>query len=139
MIIRKLEKKDFEEYILLINEFRSIGLDITKEIFETIYDIIFLNSIIFVLEMNDIIVASTTLLIEQKFIHKLSKYGHIEDVIVNNEHRGKGYGKKIIKYVVDYCKKNKFYKITLTCKQELIPFYEKNDFQMYQYHLSQLL
>ena len=139
MIIRKLEKKDFEEYILLINEFRSIGLYITKEIFETIYDIIFLNSIIFVLEMNDIIVASTTLLIEQKFIHKLSKYGHIEDVIVNNEHRGKGYGKKIIKYVVDYCKKNKFYKITLTCKQELIPFYEKNDFQMYQYHLSQLL
>jgi len=139
MIIRKLEKKDFEEYISLINEFRPIVLDITKEIFETIYDTIFLNSIIFVLEMNDIIVASTTLLIEQKFIHKLSKYGHIEDVIVNNEHRGKGYGKKIIKYVVDYCKKNKFYKITLTCKQELIPFYEKNDFQVYQYHLSQLL
>jgi glucosamine-phosphate N-acetyltransferase len=139
MIIRKLEKKDFEEYISLINEFRPIVLDITKEIFETIYDTIFLNSIIFVLEMNDIIVASTTLLIEQKFIHKLSKYGHIEDVIVNNEHRGKGYGKKIIKYVVDYCKKNKFYKITLICKQELIPFYEKNDFQVYQYHLSQLL
>ena len=139
MIIRKLEKRDFKEYILLINKFRSIGLDITKEQFETIYDTIFLNSIIFVLEVDDIIVATTTLIIEQKFIHKLSKYGHIEDVIVNNEHRRKGYGKTIIKHVVDYCKKNNFYKITLTCKQELIPFYEKNNFEVYQYHMSYLL
>ena len=139
MIIRKLEKQDFKEYISLIDSFRPIGLTITKEQFETIYDTIFLNSIIFVLKMNDIIIATTTLIIEQKFIHKLSKYGHIEDVIVNNEHRGKGYGKKIIKYVVDYCKKNNFYKITLTCEKKLINFYEKNNFQVYQYHMSQLL
>ena len=139
MIIRKLEKNDFKEYISLINSFRPIGLDITRETFEELYDTIFLNSIIFVLEINDIIVAATTLLIEQKFIHKLSKYGHIEDVIVNNEYRGKGYGKKIIKHVVDYCKKNSFYKITLTCEEKSINFYEKNNFQVYQYHMSQLL
>ena len=139
MIIRKLEKKDFEEYISLINEFRLIRLDITKEIFETIYDTIFLNSIIFVIEVNNTIIAAATLIMEQKFIHKLSKYGHIEDVIVNNEHRGKGYGKKIIKHIVEYCKKNNFYKITLTCKEELVTFYEKNNFEVYQYHLSQLL
>ena len=139
MIIRKLEKTDFESYISLINEFRPIGLEITKEKFEEIYDTIFLNSIIFVIEINNTIIAATTLLIEQKFIHKLSKYGHIEDVIVSNEHRGKGYGKKIIKYVMDFCKKNNFYKITLTCKQELIPFYEKNNFEVYQYHMSYLL
>ena len=139
MVFRKLEKRDFKEYISLINKFRPIGLNITKKQFETIYDTIFLNSIIFVLEINDIIVAATTLLIEQKFIHKLSKYGHIEDVIVNNEERGKGYGKKIIKHVVDYCKKNNFYKITLTCNKELIPFYEKNNFEVYQYHMSYLL
>ena len=139
MIIRKLEKNDFKEYISLINSFRPIGLDITRETFEELYDTIFLNSIIFVLEINDIIVAATTLLIEQKFIHKLSKYGHIEDVIVNNEYRCKGYGKKIIKHVVDYCKKNSFYKITLTCEEKSINFYEKNNFQVYQYHMSQLL
>jgi glucosamine-phosphate N-acetyltransferase len=139
MIIRKLEKQDFKEYMSLIDSFRPIGLTITKEQFEIIYDTIFLNSIIFVLEMNDIIVAATTLLIEQKFIHKLSKYGHIEDVIVNNIHQTKGYGTKIIKYIVDYCKENNFYKITLTCKEELIPFYERNNFEVYQCHMSQLL
>ena len=139
MIIRKLEKNDFKEYISLINSFRPIGLDITKEMFETIYITIFLNSIIFVVEVDKSIVASSTLLIEQKFIHKLSKYGHIEDVIVNSNYRSKGYGKNLIKHIVDYCKKNKFYKITLTCKEELIPFYKKNNFEVYQYHMSHLL
>ena len=41
MIIRRLEKKDYREYITLINEFRPIGLDISKEKFEEIYDNIF--------------------------------------------------------------------------------------------------
>lgn len=139
MIVRKLEKNDFKEYISLINSFRPIGLDITKEMFETIYNTIFLNSIIFVVEVDKSIVASSTLLIEQKFIHKLSKYGHIEDVIVNSNYRSKGYGKKLIKHIVDYCKINKFYKISLACKEELIPFYKKNNFEVYQYHMSHLL
>lgn len=45
----------------------------------------------------------------------------------------------MINHIVDYCKKNKFYKITLTCKEELIPFYEKNNFDVYQCHMSYLL
>ena len=139
MIIRKLEKNDFNQYISLINNFRPIELHITKKIFENIYNTIFLNSIIFVVEIDNSIIAASTLLIEQKFIHKLSKYGRIEDVIVNSSYRSKGYGKKLIKYIVDYCKKNKFYKITLTCKEELIPFYKKNNFEVYQYHMSYLL
>ena len=139
MIIRKLEKSDYKKYIELINEFRPIELGVTKEIFETIYDTIFLNNIIFVIELNNELIGSITLIIEQKFIHKLSKYGRIEDVIINNKHRGKGYGKKLIKHIVNYCKENCFYKITLTCNEKLISFYEKNDFEVYQIHMSQLL
>ena len=50
-----------------------------------------------------------------------------------------GYGKEIIKHIIDYCKTNKFYKITLSCRKELVPFYEKNNFEVYQIHMSQLL
>lgn len=139
MIIRKLEKNDFKEYILLINQFRPIGLDISKKKFEEVYDNIFKNSIIYVMIINDKIISSAKLIIEQKFIHKLSKYGHIEDVIVADEYRRKGYGKIIINYIVNICKSEKFYKITLTCKKELISFYEKNNFEVYQIHMSQLL
>lgn len=139
MIIRKLEKTDFESYISLINEFRPIGLEITKEKFEEIYDTIFLNSIIFIIEIDNTIIAAATLLIEQKFIHKMSKYGRIEDVIVNGKYKSIGYGTNIIKHIVNYCKENCFYKITLTCNEKLISFYEKNDFEVYQIHMSQLL
>tara|TARA_B100001063_G_scaffold138607_2_gene129503 strand:+ start:9508 stop:9927 length:420 start_codon:yes stop_codon:yes gene_type:complete len=139
MIIRKLEKYDFKEYISLINEFRPIGLDITKKKFEELYDNIFKNSIIYVIIVDDKIIGSSKLLIEQKFIHKLSKYGHIEDVIVNSNYRSNGYGKKLIKHIIDYCKENNFYKITLTCNEKLVPFYEKNNFKIYQLHMSQLL
>lgn len=139
MIIRKLEKQDFKEYISLIGSFRPIGLTITKEQFEEIYDNIFKNSIIYVMILDDKIIGSAKLIIEQKFIHKLAKYGHIEDVIIKNEHRRNKYGTKIVNYIVEQCKKENFFKITLTCKEELIPFYEKNNFEVYQIHMSQLL
>jgi glucosamine-phosphate N-acetyltransferase len=139
MFIRKLEKQDYKDYIELIEEFRPIGLDITREKFEGIYDIIFKNSIIYVGVLEGRIIGSAKLIIEQKFIHKLSKYGHIEDVIVNKKHQRKGIGQKLIKHIVDYCKENNLYKITLTCNEKLISFYEKNNFAVYQIHMSQLL
>jgi GNAT superfamily N-acetyltransferase len=139
MIIRELKKEDYEEYNKLINEFRPSNFQITREIFENIYDIIFRNSIIFVLEIDNKLVATGKLLIEQKFIHNLAKYGYIEDVIVSEDYRTKGLGQKMIKYIVDYCKRNKFYKITLTCNEKLCSFYEKNNFEVYQVHMSQLL
>lgn len=138
-MIRILEKKDFKKYIQLINEFRPIGIKISNNKFNEIYDIIFKNSIIFIMEENNNIIGSSTLIIEQKFIHKLSKYGYIEDVVINEKYRGKGYGQKLIKHLVDFCKKNNFYKITLTCNKKLIPFYKKNNFEVYDIHMSQLL
>lgn len=138
-IIRKLEKSDYKQYIKLINDFRPIGMDLSIEEFENIYDIIFKNSIIFVIEENNEIIATAKLIIEQKFIHKLAKYGFIEDVIVKEKNRGNGSGFKIIKHIKDYCKENNFYKITLTCNNDLVPFYKKNGFEIYQNHMSQLL
>ena len=139
VFIRKLKKSDFLEYITLINEFRPIELEVTKEKFEEIYDNIFKNSIIYVMILDDKIIGSAKLIIEQKFIHKLAKYGHIEDVIIKNEHRRKKYGTKIVNYILEQCKKENFFKITLTCKEDLIPFYKKNNFETYQIHMSQLL
>ena len=51
----------------------------------------------------------------------------------------KVYAVDIDNVAIDYCKENNFYKITLTCKEELIPFYERNNFEVYQCHMSQLL
>ena len=138
-IIRQLTKHDYIEYIGLINKFRPIGIDITIEKYEEIYNEIFKNSIIFIIEYNNKLIATAKLIIEQKFIHKLAKYGYIEDVIVDENYRKKNIGKNIIKYIVDYCKNNNFFKITLSCNKHLINFYEKNNFKVYDIHMSQLL
>ena len=139
MNIRELKKTDRIEYIELISNFRPLDISISEEIFNKIYDEIFKTDIIFVCEIDNIIVGTAKLLIEQKYIHNLSKYGRIEDVIIKNEYRNKGIGSYMIKYIIDYCKKYKFFKVSLTCSSNIIKFYEKNNFEVYQLNMSQLI
>ena len=139
--IRKLMKTDFEEYIVLISQLRPIGIIPTREKFEEIYDTIFTNNIIFIAEeyLTKKLIGSITLLIEQKFIHNLSKYARIEDVIVDENYRKQNIGMSLVKFAIDYAKKAKVFKITLTCKKYLENFYKKNNFEIYDIHMSQLL
>ena len=79
--------------------------------------------------MNGKIVGTTTLLIEQKFIHDGGIVGHIEDVAVDNKFQGQKIGEKIIKYVLDYARNRGCYKTILDCTDEIKPFYEKIGFK----------
>ena len=87
------------------------------------------NHIIHVAELNGKIVGSTTLLIEQKFIHEGGFGGHIEDVVVNKEFEGQGIGMKLVLSLLDVAKEKKCYKTILNCEDKLIPFYEKIGFK----------
>lgn len=83
---------------------------------------------VWVIEKNNIIVASATLVIEQKLIHVMGKVGHIEDVVVHKDYRTLGYGQILVKHLVNEAKRQRCYKVILDCKPELSPFYEKNGF-----------
>ena len=87
------------------------------------------NHIIYVAEIDGKIVGSTTLLIEQKFIHKGGIVGHIEDVVVKKEFEGQGIGMKLVLSLLDIAKKRQCYKTILNCEDSLIPFYEKIGFR----------
>ena len=87
------------------------------------------NHIIYVAEIDGKIVGSTTLLIEQKFIHKGGIVGHIEDVVVKKEFEGQGIGMKLVLSLLDIAKKRQCYKTILNCEDTLIPFYEKIGFR----------
>ena len=68
----------------------------------------------------------------------MSKTGHIEDVVVNENCRGTGYGKKIIKYLIDIAEKEKCYKVILCSSLKNSGFYEncglkKKDIEMCKY------
>ena len=87
------------------------------------------DQIIHVAEVDGKVVGSTTLLIEQKFIHEGGKVGHIEDVVVSKEFEGRGIGIKLVTSLLEVAKAKNCYKTILDCKNELIPFYERIGFK----------
>lgn len=87
------------------------------------------RSMILVARENHMVIGTATLIIEQKFIHKGGKVGHIEDVAVHKNHQGKGIGQQLITHLVEYAKDKGCYKVILDCDQTLIPFYEKVGFR----------
>ena len=131
LIIRKIIETDLENGFLesLDNLRQTSNLEqnsvrnILKKILENE------NHIIHVAELNGKIVGSTTLLIEQKFIHEGRFVGHIEDVVVNKEFEGQGIGMKLVLSLLDVAKERKCYKTILNCEDKLIPFYEKIGFK----------
>ena len=122
--IRKLNENDYEQYINIINEFRETFF--TKENFINILNKINKSSDIWILEINNEIVSTVTILYEYKFIHNISKIGHIEDVCTLKKYRGSGLSTLLINHVINEAQREGCYKITLYCNEELEKFYIKN-------------
>jgi len=129
--IRKLQKEDLEKGFLQTLDSLRQASNLNKKTAERIFDKINSNpdQIIAVAVIEGKVVGSTTLLIETKFIHNGGKVGHIEDVVVDKKHQGKGIGEKIVKYLLRYAKEQGCYKTILDCADNVKPFYEKLGFK----------
>ena len=127
-MIREIRKTD------LSNGFFSLLAQLSGEV--TSYDIDYLwneytkhsNQITFVDEVKEAgkpasIMATSSVLIESKFLHCGSKVGHIEDVVVCKESRGTGLGQKIVQLCIDYAREAGCYKVILDCSNKNVPFY----------------
>jgi glucosamine-phosphate N-acetyltransferase len=126
-IIRKLTKNDYDKYYILINDFQETIF--TKYDFDNMLDKIKDNTEICVIEYNNELVATGTILYEYKFIHNISLYAHIEDICVKKKSRGYGFGVILMDYLVEQAKEKKCYKIMLDCKENLENFYNKSGFK----------
>ena len=131
MIFRDLESNDFnKEYLKLLEQLTEVNPDKIK--FNDFVN--FINNLnwrhkIIVVEINNKIVASGTLLIENKIIHGISKIGHIEDIVVDTSMRGTGLGKQLVNFLSNLAEYNQCYKVILNCKESNIRFYEKCGFE----------
>ena len=120
---------NYNEILQLLSQLTTTP-DMTNEDFSHIIQTLTNNQFIFIMSENNRPVAMISLLIEQKIIHKGGKVAHIEDVVVDKNHRGKGYASKLIKHVTTIAKLYNCYKCILNCTNEVIPVYEKNGFSV---------
>lgn len=119
----------FNNYLNLLNEFRE-----TK--FSKHFLLDFINSLpynheIFILfdELNSNIIGTVTIILEKKLLHNSKNVCHIEDLIICNNYKNKGFGSKIIDFIKVYAREKNCYKIILNCNIDLKKFYEKNNFE----------
>ena len=125
---RNIEKKDLEQVFVLLNQLKE--MDVSKIDNEKAWNDFITNSssnsIVGI--YNDKVVAYGSVVVENKVRGEVA--GHIEDIVVDTEVRGKMIGVTLIKELVKVAKNKGCYRITLFCKESLINFYSRNGFEV---------
>ena len=131
IIIREIEEDDLKNGFLETLDFLRNTGDLDKNKANKILKKIKQNPnhIIYVAIDDKKIIGSTTLLIEQKFIHDGGLVGHIEDVVVRKDYEGKAIGIKLVTSMLERAKEKNCYKTILDCKDDVKQFYERIGFK----------
>ena len=113
--IRPLAINDYDKgYLNLLSQLTTVG-EINKDKYEENFNKLPECHKLFVIEdiTKNTIVSIGSLIIETKFIHNCGKVGHIEDIVVDRNWRGKGLGKMMINYLSKLSDELKCYKCIL--------------------------
>ena len=128
VIFRNIEKKDLDQVFVLLNQLKQIDIDtIDKDkAWSDFINNTSSNSVVGL--YNDKIVAYGSVVVENKVRGEVA--GHIEDIVVDSEVRGKMIGVSLIKELIKVAKNKGCYRITLFCKETLVNFYGRNGFEV---------
>lgn len=130
--VRPLLLSDFYRgYMSLLKQLSIIDDTISYQNFKNKWFEISNNKFhkIYVIEFNNKIVASGTLIIEPKFIRNCNYAGHIEDIVVDEKNRGHGLARLIIDKLIEVSKELNCYRVTLNCHESKFGLYSKFGFQ----------
>lgn len=122
---RRMEPGDYEKgHLQLLAQLSPFDVGaVSKEAYMT-FALSAAGRNVWVIEVNGLVIATGTLIVEPKLIHGLSAAGHIEDVIVASEYRGQGLGRTMIDHLVATAKQQGCYKVILDCNDQIAAFYE---------------
>tara|TARA_Y100000991_G_scaffold117359_1_gene88580 strand:- start:2135 stop:2557 length:423 start_codon:yes stop_codon:yes gene_type:complete len=125
---RAVKRSDLNEVVVLLNQLKEI--DVSKiNLNKAWSDFISnssSNSIVGI--YNNKIVAYGSLVVENKIRGEVA--GHIEDIVVDSNVRGKMIGVALIKELIKIGEIKGCYRITLFCKETLVKFYSRNGFEV---------
>lgn len=129
VLLRPLALQDFERgFLKILSQLTETGV-ISKELFtERFHKMKSCPGTYFILVAEDLnkgqVIGTTTLVIEQKFIHGAGMRGRIEDVVVSEDYRGLELGKLLVETLTLLSKQLGCYKISLECADRNVRFYE---------------
>ena len=125
---RAVKRSDLKEVVVLLNQLKEI--DISKiNLNKAWSDFISNSSSNSVVGIyNNKVVAYGSLVVENKIRGEVA--GHIEDIVVDSDVRGKMIGVALIKELIKIGKIKGCYRITLFCKETLVKFYSRNGFEV---------
>eukprot|EP00794_Sanderia_malayensis_P020229 gene20229-22205_t len=114
LIMRPLNSDDYDKgYLDLLKQLTEVG-EISKEKF---------------LDMScGKVIASGTMAVEYKFIHRNASRGRVEDIVVDSKYRRRHLGQLLVETLTLLSKKIGCYKTSLECTENLIPFYNQFGF-----------
>ncbi|XP_015597895.1 probable glucosamine 6-phosphate N-acetyltransferase [Cephus cinctus] len=133
LIIRPLSVKDYNKgFIQLLGQLTEVG-NISHEQFLNTFRKMKMAGDYYIVVVEDMntgkVIGSSTLVVEQKFIHNCALRGKLEDVVVSNEYRGRQLGKLLVNTISKLARNLRCYKLSLDCRDNLIPFYESLGFK----------
>jgi glucosamine-phosphate N-acetyltransferase len=133
-MMRVLEINDFKKgFIDLLGQLTRVGVHSIDEFEDQLFKM--KDKLIIVMEDKGKIIATGMLIYDDKFHNSFGCAGHIEDIIVHKDYRGKGLGKKIIDELVKLGK-DRCYKFILDCKIDRCGFYAKCGFKKTNVQMS---
>ncbi len=94
-----------------------------------------------VVEVDGMIISTTSTVYEPKFIHNGDWIAHVEDVATQKGYEGKGYASLLLSAAIEHARTFVHedtpeligcYKVILDCSDANIPFYEKHGFYRHE-------
>ena len=128
VIFRSIERRDLDQVYVLLNQLKQMDTSIIDKdsAWSDFIKNTSSNSVVGL--YNDKIVAFGSVVVENKVRGEVA--GHIEDIVVDSDVRGKMIGVSLIKELIKVAKNKGCYRITLFCKETLVNFYARNGFEV---------
>jgi len=125
---RLIKEEDINDVFILLNQLKKIDLENIdrKKAWNDFNSNTSSNSIVGI--YNNRIIAYGSVVIENKIRGEVA--GHIEDIVVDSEVRGKMVGVSLIKELIEISRRKGCYRITLFCNEKLVNFYSRNGFKV---------
>ncbi len=133
-LYRLLEENDYNkgffELLSQLTMAEKCELSVWKDKFKEMKSIQNMDIIVIEDRKTGMIVGSITLIYEPKFIRGQGYVCHIEDFVIDANHRKHKLGSVMLDISLAFSKLKKCYKIILDCDEKVQGFYQKNGFSV---------